>query len=138
MSKRGLSAVANAGLNLLGSFLSFHPRHRQWDERTLGNWWRVQRFRARTGRSRTGQMVYPFTLRYRGHGEFGCHSLVPGTTFEQLARAFDEAHAAGGDFCVATHYWEVDDQLGRVLASLLDYAAKHAGVRFVKAEELFA
>ncbi len=138
LSKRGLGAVAGAGLNLLGSFLSFHPRHRQWDDRTLANWWRIQRFRATTGRSRTDRMVYPFPVRYRTHAEFGCHSLVPGTTFEQLARGFDEARALGGDFCVATHYWEVDDQLGGVLAALLDYASKHAGVRFVTAEELFA
>lgn len=138
LSKRGLSAVANAGLNLLGSFLSFSPAHRQWDDRTLANWWRVQRFRARTGRSRADRMVYPFPLRYRTHAEFGCHSLVPGTTFDELARGFDEARALGGDFCVATHYWEVDEQLGGVLAALLDHVSKHTDVRFVKAEELFA
>lgn len=137
LSKRGLSAVAGAGLNLLGSFLSFHPRHRPWDDRTLGNWWRIQRFRTRTGRSRADRMVYPFPLRYRSHVEFGCHSLVPSTTFEQLARAFDEARAVGGDFCVATHYWEVDDQLAGVLAALLAYASKHRDVSFVTAEELF-
>ena len=138
LSKRGLSAVANAGLNLLGSFLSFNPKHRQWDDRTLANWWRIQRFRARTGRSRTDRMVYPFPLRYRTHAEFGCHSLVPGTTFDELARGFDEARALGGNFCVATHYWEVDEQLAGVLAALLDYVSKHTDVRFVTAEELFA
>ena len=138
LSKRGLAAVANAGLNLLGSFLSFHPRHRAWDERTLANWWRIQRFRARTGRSRSDRFVYPFPLRYRSHAEFGCHSLVPGTTREDLKRGFDEACELGGDFCIATHYWEVDDALKGILTDVLDYAAGHRGVRFVRAEELFA
>lgn len=138
LSKRGLSAVAGAGLNLLGSFLSFHPRHRAWDDRTLPNWWRIRQFRARTGRSRTDRLVYPFPLRYRTHAEFGCHSLVPGTTLDELKHGFDEARALGGDFCVATHYWEVDDRMGGVLAGLLDYVSKHDAVRFVKAEDLFA
>jgi len=138
LSKRGLGAVAAAGLNLLGSFLSFHPRHRAWDAQTLGNWYRIRRFRAATGRSRDDRFVYPFPLRYRSHAEFGCHSLVPGTTFDELKRGFDEAHDMGGDFCVATHYWEVDDTLGGILSDLLAYAAGRPGVRFTSAEELFA
>lgn len=138
LSKRGLSAVAGAGLNLLGSFLSFHPRHRAWDRQTLSNWWRVRQFRARTGRGRADRMVYPFPLRYQTHAEFGCHSLVPGTSLAELTHGFDEARALGGDFCLATHYWEVDDRIGGVLAGLLDHVSKHSDVRFVTAEELFA
>ena len=42
------------------------------------------------------------------HAEFGCHSLIPGTTLEELISGFEEARRAGGDFCLATHYWEVD------------------------------
>ena len=34
-----------AGLNLLGSFLSFRPSMRPWDLRTPGNWWRVKQYR---------------------------------------------------------------------------------------------
>ena len=77
-------------------------------------------------------------LRYVDHAEFGCHSLIPGTTFEGLKKAFDEARSAGGDFCVATHYWEVDDAMKQVLLRLVDYAARDRDVRFVAAEELFA
>ena len=50
----------------------------------------------------------PHVLRYADHAEFGCHSLIPGTTLEELVAGFDEARAAGGDFCLATHYWEVE------------------------------
>lgn len=137
LSRRGLAAVRAAGLNLLGSFLSFHPARRPWDRRTPLNWWRVQRYRAATGRRRSDRFVYPFLLRYTRHAEFGCHSLVPGTTFPDLVRGFDEARRAGGHFCVATHHWELDGALLDVLRRLIDHAAAHGDVRFVKAEALF-
>ena len=137
LSKAGLAAVSKAGLNLLGSFLSFHPKHRSWEARTLGNWWRIRQFRRRTGRSRRDRLVYPFPLRYGRHAEFGCHSLVPNTTLDDLVRGFEEARAFGGDFCVATHYWEVDDRLGGILRRLIDHASRYRDVRFVTAEELF-
>jgi hypothetical protein len=138
LSKRGLSAVAGAGLNILGSFLSFRPSMRPWDAATLGNWWRVRRFREATGRSKSDRFVYPHVLRYTGHAEFGCHSLVPGTTFEELVSGFEEARLAGGHFCLATHYWEVSDQMKHVMLRLLDHAARYADVRLVAVEELFA
>jgi predicted deacetylase len=137
LSKRGLAAVSAAGLNLLGSFLSFRPSMRPWDARTATNWWRVRRFRGRTGRTRADRFVYPYVLRYQTHAEFGCHSLVPGTTLEELVQGFDEARNAGGDFCLATHYWEVDAAMKSVMVRFLDYAARYGDARFVAAEELF-
>jgi hypothetical protein len=138
LSKRGLQAVSAARLDVLGSFLSFRPSMRPWDRQTLGNWWRVNRYRASTRRAKSDRFVYPHVLRYRGHAEFGCHSLVPGTTIDALTSGFDEARRAGGNFCLATHYWEVDEVLKGVMVRFLDYAARHADVRFVAAEELFA
>lgn len=138
LSKRGLAAVSAAGLNLLGSFLSFRPSMRVWDACTPANWWRVRRYRARAGRTKSDRFVYPFVLRYTRHAEFGCHSLVPGTTADELIAGFEEARAAGGDFCLATHYWEVDDVLKDVMRRVLDHAASYSDVRFVAAEELFA
>jgi len=138
LSKRGLSAVSGAGLNLLGSFLSFRPSMRPWDAHTLGNWWRVRAYRSATGRSKGDRFVYPHVLRYRRHSEFGCHSLIPGTTVEELMAGFEEARRAGGDFCIATHYWEVDQTLKDVLRGFLDRIERVPGVRFVPAEALFA
>jgi hypothetical protein len=138
LSKRGLAAVSAAGLNLLGSFLSFRPSMRPWELRTPLNYWRVSRFRASTNRARHDRFVYPFVLRYRRHAEFACHSLIPGTTFDDLVRGFEEARGVGGDFCLATHYWEIDDVMYRTLVDFLDYAAGVPDVRFVAADELFA
>lgn len=137
LSKRGLRAVGAAGLNLLGSFLSFRPSMRPWEPRTLGNWWRVRSYRAATNRSKTHRMIYPHVLRYRHHAEFGCHSLIPGTTLDDLVGGFEEARRAGGHFCVATHYWEVDATLKDVLVRFLDHAERTPGVTFVAAERLF-
>ena len=137
LSKRGLAAVSAAGLNLLGSFLSFRPSLRPWDLHTPINWWRIRQYRERTGRTKADRMVFPHVLRYRRHAEFGCHGLIPGTTFEDLKRGFDEARAASGHFCVATHYWEVDATLKDVLVRFLDYAGGFADVQFVSIEQLF-
>ena len=137
LSRRGLEAVSAAGLNLLGSFLSFRPSLRPWDRYTLANWWRVRAYRASTGRTRADQFVYPHVLRYRRHAEFGCHSLVPGTTFETLVAAFDEARRAAGDFCLATHYWEVDATLKDVMRRFLDHVARVPDVTFAPVEALF-
>lgn len=138
LSKRALAAVSAAGLNLLGSFLSFRPSMRVWDGRTLGNWWRVQRLRTSTGRRRADRFVYPHVLRYQRHAEFGCHSLIPGTTLDELVSGFEEARRLGGDFCLATHYWEVDARMKDVLLRFLDHASRVPDVRFVTAEALFA
>jgi len=137
LSKRGLDAVSRAGLNVLGSFLSFRPSNRPFDAHALSNWWRIQRFRRATGRDRADPLVYPHPLRYRRHAEFGCHGLIPSTTLEQLAAGLDEARRFGGDFCLATHYWEVDERLKSTLMRFLDYAEKIPDVRFVAADQLF-
>jgi hypothetical protein len=137
LSKRGLDAVSRAGLNVLGSFISFRPSNRSWDRRTAPNWWRVRRFRRATARRRSDHFVYPHPLRYDRHAEFACHGLIPTTTYDDLLSGLDEARRFGGDFCVATHYWEVDERLKSVLVRVLDHAATLPGVRFVTADELF-
>jgi len=137
LSKRGLRAIDGAGLNLLGSFLSFRPSMRPWDFRTPANWWRIKQYRGATGRTKADRLVYPHVLQYRNHAEFGCYGLIPNTTFEDLKQGFDEARAAGGNFCLATHYWEVDGRLKQVLVRFLDYAAGFPDVHFVAVEKLF-
>jgi predicted deacetylase len=137
LSKRGLAAVSEAGLNLLGSFLSFRPSMRPWDIYTPVNMMRVSNYRKRTGRAKTDQFVYPRVLRYARHAEMGCHSLIPGTTVDELFAGYEEAKRAGGDFCIATHYWEVDDAIKGVLMRFLDRIEREPGVEFVKAEALF-
>jgi hypothetical protein len=138
LSKRGLAAVSAARLNVLGSFLSFRPSQRPWEWRTAANWWAIQRYRRATRRTRHEQLIYPHVLKYARHAEFGCHSVVPGTTVDMLVGQFEEAQRFGGDFCLATHYWEIDATLARVMRTFLDFAARQPKVRFVAVDELFA
>ena len=111
---------------------------RPWDYMTPANWLRISQFRRATGRRKSDRFVYPYVLRYVDHAEFGCHSLIPGTTLEDLKLGFDEARSVRGDFCLATHYWEVDAHLKEMLMRFLGHAEAQPGVRFVRAEELFA
>ncbi|MFN8526418.1 MAG: DUF2334 domain-containing protein [Chloroflexota bacterium] len=137
LSRRGLQAVDAARLNVLGSFYSFRPDKRPWDVPTLRNYLRVTAHRRRTGRGRHDRLIYPWPLRYKRHAEFGCQPLVPRTTLEELLAQFEEARRFGGDFCLATHYWEIDDRLAGILQMLLAHAER-ADVQFVHADELFS
>jgi hypothetical protein len=138
LSRRGLAAVSAARLDVLGTFAFYHPASRPVEWRSALNWVRLQRFRRATGRARTAPLVFPHVLRFARHREFGCHGLIPGVTAADLVRGFEEARRFGGDFCIATHHWELDDTLRGVLEDVLAHAARHADVRFVTAEELFA
>jgi hypothetical protein len=127
LSRRGLAAVGAAGLNILGSFLSFRPSMRPWDLQTFGNWWRVRRFRESLGRSRRDRLVYPHVLRYATHGEFGCHSLVPGTTLEELMEGFADPAAPAAISPTALLGSGRADESGD--ARFLDHAAPMPAIR---------
>ena len=49
---------------------------------------------------------------------------------------FEEARRLGGDFCLATHYWEIDDHMAAVLRTVVEHAER-AGAQFVPADALF-
>ena len=139
LSKRGLAAVSAAGLNLLGSFLSFRPSMRPWDGRTLGNWWRV---RALSRGDAAAVDARSLRLSARAALRAARRVRLPQPDSGHDARGagggFEEARRAGGDFCLATHYWEVDARMKDVLLRFLDHASRVPDVRFVTAEALFA
>jgi hypothetical protein len=137
LSRRGLVAVDRARLNVLGSFYSFRPDKKPWGLDALANYARITAHRRRTGRGRRQRLIYPWPLRYNRHAEFGCQPLVPRTTLDELLSAFEEARQFGGDFCLATHYWEIDDRLAGMLDAVIEHAER-AGVEWVPADELFA
>jgi hypothetical protein len=67
------AAVSLAGMNVLGSFLSFRPTNRAWDRFTFSNGGGSSNFAApRRGRG-ADRLVYPHPLRYERHAEFGCY-----------------------------------------------------------------
>jgi hypothetical protein len=137
LSRAGLRAVDRVGLNVLGSFYSFRPDKKPFGLDAVANYARIAGHRRRTGRSRQQRLIYPWPLRYNRHAEFGCQPLVPHTTLDELLSAFEEARRFGGDFCLATHYWEIDDRLAGMLDALIAHADR-AGVEWVAADDLFA
>jgi peptidoglycan/xylan/chitin deacetylase (PgdA/CDA1 family) len=136
LSRRGIEAVDSVGLNVLGSFLSFRPSRKPWSRDTFLNYLRVTAFRVRLKRGRRARLIYPYPLRYKNHAEFGCHLLLPWTSSDELLAGFDQARRLGGDYCLATHYWEIDDRMAAVLRTVIDHAER-AGAQFVVADALF-
>jgi peptidoglycan/xylan/chitin deacetylase (PgdA/CDA1 family) len=136
LSRRGIEALDRERLNVLGTFLSFRPSKKPWELATLMNYLKISLYRIRTRRSRKTRLIYPFPLRYKNHAEFGCHLLLPWTRADELIAGFEEARRFGGDFCLATHYWEIDDQMAAVLRRVVEHAER-AGARFVVADRLF-
>lgn len=136
LSRRGMEALEAERFDVLGSFLSFRPSQRPWDSHTLGNYARIWSFRLRTGRGRKSRLIYPHPLRYKRHAEFGCYLLLPWTQADELLAGFEEARRFGGDFCLATHYWEIDGHMASVLRAVVEHAER-AGAHFVPANALF-
>jgi hypothetical protein len=136
LSRRGIQAIESQGMNVLGSFLSFRPSRKPWDRTTLANYIRIMLFRIRMRQGRKARLIYPYPLRYKNHAEFGCHLLLPWTQADELLAGFEQARRLGGDFCLATHYWEIDDHMAGVLWTVIEHAER-AGARFVAADALF-
>ena len=140
LSKRGLAAVARHGLNVLGSFLSFRPVDAPVGGADAGELVaRPPLPDAHGPNARSDRFVYPFVLRYATHAEFGCHSLVPGTTLDELVSRV-RGSAAGRRRLLPR-----DPLLGGRPAAqgrdCGDFSITRRGaadVRFVPAEELFA
>ena len=136
LSRRGVEALDAEGMNALGTFLSFRPSQKPWGLDTMANYLRITLFRLRTRRGRKARLIYPYPLRYKKHAEFGCHLLLPWTQTDELLAGFEEARRLGGDFCLATHYWEIDGHMASVLDTVVEHAER-AGARFVPADALF-
>ena len=132
--RAGWPRSARRGLNLLGSFLSFHPSHASVgvaDAAELVARPAVPR-RAPGARRRD-----PIGLSARAALRPPRRVRLPqpdsGHDARRVSsRGFEEARAVGGDFCLATHYWEVDDRLrGMLDATCSTHAARYSDVRFV-------
>jgi hypothetical protein len=136
LSKQGIEALEAEGMDVLGSFLSFRPSQKPWGRTTLANYLRLTLFRLRMRRGRRARLIYPFPLRYKRHAEFACHLLLPWTRADELLAGFEEARRFGGDFCLATHYWEMDGRMASVLRTVVEHAER-AGASFVPADALF-
>lgn len=133
LSIEGTRAVVQNGLNIVGAF-----GHRPW-ERIPGvvnviNFLKLFSFMLKYGREKR----YPYVLDFDNHKEFGCYSLIGSTHFEDLFARLRFAEKKKGDFCVATHYWEVlAADLKPTLMQLIREAQTIEGIQFVTVDQLW-
>jgi len=135
LSKEGLRAVVRNNLNIV-NIVSF--RRRPLRISGIVNHIKKKYFQLKW------KNVYPHALDFKDHKEIGAHGLVPLVTLEKLKTDFGFAYKIGGDFILATHYWEFyamqEYELmttGEVFYQFWDYVRQFDGVRFCKVDDLF-
>jgi predicted deacetylase len=101
ISRRGLKAVAAAGLHL-GMLAGLRLAWPLSSGLSWRNWWRVKRFTRRTGWS------YPWVVDQGDHREVMAHAVTPHSELSRLQAEMAEAVRCQGVFCLAAHYWEFD------------------------------
>ena len=131
ISRDGLTAIIEAGMNLAGIPRLWSPKERRVTLRSLSLYPRVmwhQKIRRRH---------YPFILDLGDHAELSCHTVGPRSNFAKLRQELSYCHDAGGVFVLATHYHAFERQtedgfkIGEVVHELVDRAAALPGTEFV-------
>ena len=103
LSKEGMKAVITNKLNILGSF-SFRLFQRPFQLKNIFYF-----LKRRSFQRKNKTFFYPFSMQFKDHNELDCYSLIPSTHLEDLIQKLDLARRYNGDFCLATHYWEVSN-----------------------------
>jgi hypothetical protein len=139
MSPAALGAIEELALDVLGTF-SFRPNRRPLSASIVQPMLRRRLFLWRQRRRGWRGDFYPFPLHVEGHREMACHNLNrdPLCSLEDLLAKLDQTCEVGGDFCLATHYWELRDPLLAEWLERILQRATAAGARFVHADALFA
>lgn len=130
LSKEGMKAVIANKLNILGSF-SFRLSQRPFQLKNLSYFLKRRSFQRK---NRT--FFYPFLMQFSDHSELDCCSLIPSTRLEDLIQKLDLARRYNGDFCLATHYWEVELDMLQRLYVFIDYVLKDQSVEYFDANEI--
>jgi len=132
MSRQAARAVIDAGLNIAGT-ISLRRFNRPLTPRSAKNY--LKRLSWRCSRSQLPD--YPFVMDYGSHKELACQGLVPGVTDRQLQNALAECKKLAAPFCLATHYWELNQhpQMRKIMYKLFEPEDKE--LSFVTCETLF-
>lgn len=101
LSRKGLLAVVNNGLNIL-NIPSFRPGRRVFHFSNIIPFIKLRIFYIRHPGRR-----YPYVISLSDHNEINCYPLVPQTKLEELEDDFKFCSKMDGVFCLATHYWEM-------------------------------
>jgi hypothetical protein len=99
--RRGLQAVARAGMHLAGA-AGVRGGWPLLSSDTWRLWWRLKRWRSRGGAG------VPWVLDLGDHREIPGNPVTPVNSLAANEMAMECAFDEGGVFCAATHYWEFD------------------------------
>lgn len=97
----GLRAIAREGLHL-GGTAGVRAGWPLMASTTWKTWLHLWKWR------RNGGVGVPWVLDLGDHREIPGNAVTPVAKFEDNQARFHVAHAMGGVFCVATHYWEMN------------------------------
>ena len=101
IGREGLRAIARANLHL-GCVAGVRAGWSLFSPATWKNWLKLRKWQ------RNGGFGIPWVLDLGDHREIAGNPVTPLSTFQRNKAIFDNALAAEGVFCVATHYWELD------------------------------
>lgn len=131
ISRSGLLAITEAGMNLAGMQPLWSPRLRRVGIRSLSLcprvWWH-QKIRGRR---------YPFILDLGDHEEVSCHTVGPQSSYRELREELRYCHDVDGVFVLATHYHAFEREtkdgfkVGKVVHELIDMAAAYTDTQFL-------
>lgn len=81
---------------------------------------------------------YPNVLDFGDHKELTCYSLTPPVGFEMLQAGFDFYYKMNGSFCLATHYWELENnqKMRKTFKEFWEYANEKEGIEFCSIDKL--
>lgn len=85
------------------------------------------------------KLSYPYVLKFNDHKEMACYSFNKHTDIKYLYDGFKYAFKKNGNFCLATHYWEINQskEMLNNFYKFIKYVKNQKNVEFVKASELF-
>jgi hypothetical protein len=128
IGRRGLAAVAKAGLHLAGA-AGVRAGWPLLSRSTWALWWKLRQWRQRGG------VGVPWILDLGDHRELAGNAVTPWSSLQHNRKALDCAITAGGVFCAATHYWELgvpsrypgEPTVGEQLLDLIERASSQPG-----------
>jgi hypothetical protein len=130
-----MATLRRRGMHVIGRF-SFNPIRMERDCRpeNLWNWARRKYFLCRYR-----NLTFPWLLRSGGMGELDCLWLMPGDTVDKLLGFAERIRLIRGTFCLATHYWELNQnlELREVLHGFIDRIKGDRGIRFPFLDRIF-
>ena len=131
ISKSGVKAVSEAGLNLSGT-IHLKKYNRPKNIYSFKNWfnrafWKIYY-----------KKQYPYLMNYKTHKELVAYGLVPGVEIEELKKQLEFCYRKKSDFVLATHNWEVKKniKLNKIFYDFIKYSQDNS-FDFLRIDDLY-